>query len=52
MCHLIFVCKYRKRLLKPFGNQIKQILYDISKEYDLNIIEMEVDKNHVHILIQ
>ena len=32
MTHLIFVCKYRKKLLVKFGNEIKQIFYDIADE--------------------
>lgn len=52
MCHLIFSCKYRKKLLIKYGEEIKQILYDITEEKDLNIIEMEVDKDHIHILVQ
>ena len=31
MVHLIFVCKYRKKLLVKYGNEIKQILNDIAK---------------------
>ena len=52
MTHLIFVCKYRKKLLVKFGNEIKQIFYDIADEKDLSIIEMEVDKDHIHLLVQ
>ena len=52
MAHLILVCKYRKELLIRYGEEIKAILYDISEENDLSIIEMEVDKNHVHLLVQ
>ena len=44
MVHLIFSCKYRKKLLIKYGNEIKKILYDISEEKDLNMIEMEVVK--------
>lgn len=52
MVHLIFVCKYRKKLLNRFGNQIKELFYNISDEKDLNIIEMEFDKDHIHLLVQ
>lgn len=52
MAHLIFVCKYRKSLLVKFGNEMKNILYNIAEEKDLNIVEMEVDKNHIHLLVQ
>ncbi len=51
MVHLIFVCKYRKKLLTRFGEQIKKIMYDISEEKDLGIIEMEVDQDHIHMLV-
>lgn len=51
MVHLIFVCKYRKHLLVPFGTQIKQLMFEIAEENDFGIVEMEVDKDHVHLLI-
>ena len=52
ICHLIFVCKYRKSLLVNFGNFIKSEFYRIENISDFKIIEMEVDINHVHILIK
>ncbi|MCD3217382.1 IS200/IS605 family transposase, partial [Clostridium botulinum C] len=47
MTHLIFVCKYRKKLLIRLGDDIKKLFYAIAEEKDLNIIEMEVDKDHI-----
>ena len=35
--HIIFVCKYRKKLLIKYGKDIKQIMFDISKKYDFDI---------------
>ncbi len=52
MCHLIFVCKYRKKLLVIFEKEIKQIFLDIAKENGFGIIEMEADKDHIHLLIE
>ena len=52
MCHLIFVCKYRKKLLIRLGDQVKQLMHDIAEEHNLDIIEMEVDKDHIHILVK
>ena len=49
--HIIFTCKYRKKLLIKYGEDVKQIMYDISKRYDFDIKEMEVDKNHIHMMI-
>lgn len=50
--HIIFTCKYRKKLLVKYGEDIKQIMYDISKRYDFDIKEMEVDKDHIHMMIE
>ena len=50
--HFIFVCKYRKKLLIRYGEIVKQIMFDISKKYDFVIKEMEVDKDHIHLMIE
>lgn len=50
--HIIFVCKYRKKLLVNYGEDIKQILFDISRNYDFEIKEMETDKDHIHLMIE
>ena len=52
MVHLIFVCKYRKKLLCNFGNEIKDIMYDVANEYAFSILEIEVDSDHIHLLIR
>ena len=52
MVHLIFVCKYRKKLLVKFGNQIKDLFYDIAEEKGFEILEMEIDKDHIHLLVK
>lgn len=52
MVHLIFVCKYRKHLLIKLGEQIKTIFIDIAEEHTINIVEMEVDTDHIHLLVQ
>ena len=50
--HIIFTCKYRKKLLIKYGEDVKQIMYDISKKYDFDIKKMEVDKDHIHMMIR
>lgn len=52
MCHLIFVCKYRKKLLLKVGDDIKTEIESISDRYGWQIIEQEVDQDHIHILIR
>jgi putative transposase len=41
MVQLIFSCKYRKKLLIKYGEEIKKIVYDMAEEKDLNVIEMD-----------
>lgn len=50
--HIIFVCKYRKKLITEYGKFVKNTMIDISKKYDFNIIEIEVDKDHIHLMIE
>jgi len=53
MVHLIFVTKYRKKLLiGSFRKDIKQYLYDACTTHHWYIKRMETDKDHVHMLIQ
>jgi len=52
MAHLIFVCKYRKKLLSVFGEDIKLLMYRIAEEHDFGIMEVEVDKDHIHLLVE
>lgn len=51
--HLIFVCKYRKKLLiSKISNDIKQLSYEICNKHNVTIKEMETDKDHIHYLIE
>lgn len=50
--HIIFVCKYRKKLLIKYGEDVKEIMFDISKDYDFTIKEMKTDKDHIHLMIE
>lgn len=50
--HLIFCVKYRKRLLVTYGDTVKSVFMGISDRYDFDIVSMEVDKDHIHMMIQ
>lgn len=52
--HLIFVCKYRKKLLvnKDISDEIKQLSFDILTKHNIIIKEMETDKDHIHYMIE
>jgi len=52
MYHIIFVCKYRRNALIGFENDLKHILNVIATKSDFDIIEMECDKDHIHLLVE
>jgi len=52
MYHVIFVCKYRRNALIGYENDLKQILHNIASKSDFDILEMECDKDHIHLLIE
>ena len=50
--HLIFVVKYRKKLLiGSLNDDMLQKLFDISKRYDFEIKTMNSEIDHLHMLI-
>jgi len=52
--HLIFVCKYRKKLLSDINiaNDIKQLSYEICQKHNTIIKHMESDCDHIHFMIE
>lgn len=50
--HVIFVCKYRRKLLIPYGDEMKNIMISIADKSDFDICEIEVDEDHLHMLIE
>jgi putative transposase len=49
---MIFVCKYRKSLLDELGDKMKSYMFYISQKYDFDILEMEVDGDHLHLMVE
>ena len=51
--HLVLVTKYRKQLLcGNLGNYLKQLCLSVAERNKWNIIAMESDKDHIHILME
>ncbi len=49
--HLILVVKYRKKvLIEPIVSRLKEIVKEVAKHFQVQIIEQETDKDHIHIL--
>lgn len=51
--HIIWCPKYRRKVLVgEVEVRLKQLVYAISKELHVEIIEVETDKDHIHILAE
>ncbi len=50
--HLIFVTKYRKQLFwGKVKDDVKQFVFDAASKIGCEIIQMETDVDHIHILL-
>src|SRR5271157_4966729 len=51
--HLVWIPKYRKRVLRgKIAARIKQLLYEACKVNNWLLSEINVQEDHVHILVQ
>jgi REP element-mobilizing transposase RayT len=51
--HLVFPTKYRRVVInKDVDNTIKEICLEIEKRYEISFLEIGLDKNHIHMLVQ
>ena len=52
--HIIFVCKYRKKLLvsRQISDDIKQFSDEICQRHSVRIRKMGSDKDHIHYMIE
>ncbi len=50
--HLVWCVKYRQDILTgQVDDDVKKLLTKIAADNDINIVEMESDKDHIHLLI-
>ena len=52
MYHIIFVCKYRRKVPSGIDSELKEVIKLISENSDFEILEMETDKDHIHLLVK
>lgn len=51
--HIVWCVKYRKPLLEgQLEARLKEILYEQATVHQFDIVEMETDKDHIHMLIE
>ena len=50
--HIVWCVKYRHKILTlKIENRLIELLYQIARENDFQIIECNTDKDHIHILV-
>jgi putative transposase len=49
--YLVFVVKYRQKILDIFGNDMLSYFSDVSSTYGFIIDKMEYDEDHIHLLL-
>jgi len=51
--HLVCPVKYRRKVFtERVGETLKQICFEITERYEISFIEIGIDQDHVHFLIQ
>lgn len=51
--HVVWCPKYRREVLKDgVDKRLKTILYEVANEVNAEIFELEIMKDHVHLLIE
>lgn len=49
--HLVWCVKYREKvLIGDLETRLKEIIFDYAEKFKIDIIEMETDLDHIHIL--
>jgi putative transposase len=51
--HLVLVTKYRKKVFnEEISERLKDIVFNISQNFQVNVLNQEVNQDHVHILFK
>jgi len=51
--HLVFPAKYRREVFnESVSNTLKEVCIGISLRYELHFVEIGMEENHVHFLVQ
>ncbi len=51
--HLVFPAKYRRAIFdKAVDGELREVCLEIEKRYEVRFLEIGIDKDHVHFLVQ
>ena len=53
MYHFVWIPKYRYKIFKePYRSELKAIISKICYDYDIDLVELEVPADHIHMVIR
>ena len=53
MYHFVWIPKYRHKVFnEPFISDLKAIIQKIGYDYDIEIVELEVPVDHIHMVVR
>ena len=51
--HFVWIPKYRHKVFKsPYREVLMDIIRKVGYDYDINIIELEVPLDHIHMVVK
>ena len=53
MYHFVWIPKYRHKVFKePYRENLKAIIRKIGYDYNIEIVELEVPEDHIHMVVR
>ena len=53
MCHFVWIPKYRHKIfVEPYRKSLKVIIKKIGYDYNIEIVELEIPSDHVHMIVK
>ena len=53
MYHFVWIPKYRHKVFhEPYRTRLKDIIYKIGYDYNIEIVELEIPVDHIHMLVK
>jgi putative transposase len=53
MYHFVWIPKYRRKVFsEPYRSTLKDIIFKIGYDYNIEIIELEIPVDHIHMVVR
>ena len=53
MYHFVWIPKYRRKVFtEPYRETMKAIIYKAGFDYDIDIVELEIPEDHIHMVVR